>query len=120
MDEKELNQLCEEICNQIGGGEDSIGHSEKLKINGVLYTYEEVEELETVDEGKYQNGGSVYAIGISDKEKSWKIQGTPLFFIEQDFTRSGSYYSDYYYDYEKPYRVKKITETITIEKWVCD
>lgn len=120
MNEKKLNQLCEEICNQIGSGEDNIEHVDKIEVNGVQYTYSEVEELEIVDEGKYQNGGSIYAIGITDENEDGGIKGIPLFYIEQDFTRSGSYYSDYYYDYEKPYRVKKITETITIEKWVCD
>jgi len=120
MDKENLNQLCKEICNQIPNGEDNIEQSEKLIIDGITYTYKEVEELTTEDEGKYQNGGSIYAIGVADKEKGWKIEGEPLFYIEQDFTRSGSYYSDYYYEYEKPYRVKKVTEIVTIEKWVCE
>ena len=120
MNKEELNQLCEQICNQIGSGESSIEHIDKIEVDGIKYTYKEIEELETLDEGKYQNGGSVYAIGIADKEKDWKIEGEPLFYIEQDFTRSGSYFSDYYYEYEKPYRVKKETKIITIEEWVCE
>lgn len=119
MEKEKLNQLCKEICNQIPSGEDNIEQSEKLIVDGITYTYEEVEELTTEDEGKYQNGGCIYAIGVADKEEGWKIEGEPLFYIEQDFTRSGSYYSDYYYDYEKPYRVEKVKKVIEVEEWAC-
>ncbi len=65
----------------------------------------EVEDLGWDDEGKYQYGGSVVKDTTDDTH----------FMITQ--SRSGSYYSDYYYGTPEVTRVKPTLETITRVVW---
>ncbi|MBY6838679.1 hypothetical protein [Clostridium botulinum] len=92
----------------------SIEYIEPIEVNGIKYKWTEIEELPTEDEGKYQYGGTIYGVGIHNAEKEYGIIGEPLFFIEQDFTKTGSYYSEQYYEYEEPYLVEKKEKTIIV------
>jgi len=85
-----------------------------IELNGVKYSWIEKEEIETTDEGKYQNGGTIYAVGVYNEENGYGIK-EELFYIEQDFMRSGSYYSEYYYEYDYPFIVEK--REVTTYKW---
>lgn len=62
-----------------------------------------VEDGDWDDEGKYQHSFTIFKY----KDKHYKI----------DYSRSGSYYSDYYYSYEntplEAYGVTKMTRTET-------
>ena len=116
---EELKVLSKEIIKQIpNGDEDGIESlREDLVVDGVKYSYNVTEELEIKDDGKYQFGSSIYGIGLLNTEKGYDIMGDVLFYIKQDFNRSGSYYSDYYYEYEKPYLVEQVTKVITTTEW---
>lgn len=104
--------LYKEIC-ELFAEEETVEKIDFVELNGIKYSYEEVEELSTEDDGKYQFGGTIYAIGVLKEEDGYGIV-EPLFYIEQDFARCGSYFSDYYYEYESPYIVeqKEITQIV--------
>ena len=70
-----------------------------------LEQIEEVEDLGWDDEGKYQYGGSV----VKDTTDNTH------FMITQ--SRSGSYYSDYYYGTPEVVQVEPKVETITRVVW---
>ena len=117
MNEK-LKILAEEIIKQIPTDESNIEYSKGVFIvDEVKYTYTEIEEEDIEDEGKYQNGSTIYGIGLLKEDNSYEIKGDILFYIKQDFSRSGSYYTDYYYTYEKPYIVKKVEKIIKTIIW---
>ena len=105
-------ELYKNIC-ELFGEEKTVDRIDFVELDGVKYSHKEIEELDVEDEGKYQTGGTIYAIGILDEEKGYGIKET-LFYIEQDFTRSGSYFSEYYYEFESPYVVeqREIVKTI--------
>lgn len=107
----ELN-LFKEIC-ELFAEKENVELIDFVELNGVKYTLEEVDEEPVEDYGKYQCGATIYAVGVLDEAKGYGIDDT-LFYIRQDFVRSGSYYSDYYYEYEKPFIVEK-KEVITYE-----
>ena len=77
----------------------------------------EVEELDTTDEGKYQFGGTIYGVG-EFVEETFGIKGDYLFYIEQDFTQTGSYYSYQEREFEAPYIVeqKEVVKTVWVAK----
>ena len=114
---KGLRTLAEEIIKQIPTGEKSIENTDGLLVDGIKYDYEEVEVLPVDDEGKYQYGSTIYGIGLLDEERGYGTKGDIIFHIKQDFSRSGSYYSEYYYEYEEPYFVEQITKVITTTTW---
>ena len=91
---------------------------EPIEVNGVKYSWYEEEELTTEDEGKYQYGGSVYAVGVLDEESGYGIKGEPLFYVRQNFTQCGSYFSYQEITFEKPYIVKQkqVNKTIWVKK----
>lgn len=108
-------ELYKDICEMMPSNT-SLEDSDNIIIDGVEYTFNEIESLTTEDEGKYQYGGSIYGVGIASKDKSWKIDGEPLFYVEQDFTQTGSYYSHQEREYEKPYIVEKKEVVKTVWK----
>ena len=115
---KELKILAEEIIKQTPTGERNIESGEGVfTVDELKYTYEEAEVLTVEDDGKYQFGSTIYGIGLLDEVRGYGTKGDVLFHIRQDFARSGSYYSDYYYDYEKPYLVEQVTKVITTTLW---
>lgn len=87
-------------------GEEDLSNMDKITVEGIDYSFEEIEELNTIDEGKYQYGGTVYGIGIFDEEKGYGIKEV-LFYIEQDFSQTGSYYEYQERSFDKPYIVEK-------------
>ena len=84
--------------------------NDAISIDDDLYYINEKEELSVSDVGKYQCGGTIYQV-IN------KHTGEEIGLIKQDWTRSGSYFSDYYYSYETPYPVKKIKKVIEVEQY---
>lgn len=85
-----------------------------IVVDGVPYYCCLVEDLRIEAKGKYQNGGAVFSVGTYEREIGYKEIEYPLLYIEQDFTRSGSYYSDWDYEYCKPYVVKKKEVVTTV------
>lgn len=103
-------ELYQRICKEFGKKE-NVEQIDIVEVDGVKYTYCEAETLETIDEGKYQLGGTIYGIGVlKDDDDIEKV----LFYIEQDFTQTGSYYSYQEREFEKPYIVerKEVVQTV--------
>lgn len=68
---------------------------------------EVIEEGEWIGDGKYQDKQMIFANAKTGKHYSYYI------------SRSGSYFTDYeYMATDSPVEVEKVTETITVEKWV--
>lgn len=106
-------ELYKRICEALPYNYD-LEDIDPVEIDGIKYSTIKVERLTTEDEGKYQFGGTIYGIGLLDEDKEYDIIGEPLFFVEQDFSQTGSYYDFQEREYEKPYLVeqKEITKTI--------
>ncbi len=100
-------ELYQEICEAFGENNDYFLEDVEVKVNGVNYGTVEVESLPTEDEGKYQFGGTIYGIGEIENDEIKEI----LFYIERDFTQTGSYYSEQIREFEQPYVVRKVIET---------
>lgn len=103
-------ELYEEICEAFGDEAEWYLEDTEVVVNNIKYGAVEVESLTTEDEGKYQIGGTIYGIGKIEDNKIEEI----LFYIEQDFTQTGSYYSDQEKEYEIPYIVKKVQRIVEV------
>ena len=78
-----------------------------FKFNGINYGLIEVGEQLVTDEGKYQYGGETYQlVSFNSNKKSYPRNSNIIdkfnLFVDEDWSRSGSYFSEYYYTYEKP------------------
>ena len=104
-------EIQKSFCESIG--EEDMEDLDPVEINGVKYGWNEESELTTVDEGKYQYGGKIYAVGLLDEGGYGAKE--PLFYVRQNFTKPGSYYSCQEWIYDVPYPVEKVEKII--EDW---
>lgn len=79
----------------------------ELEIDGVSYGILEEDESDWTDEGKYSYADKTYQLVSYDKNVSEYICDESIvdkydLFINQCFSRSGSYFTDYYYQYNSP------------------
>lgn len=79
----------------------------ELEIDGIAYGILKEDESEWTDEGKYSYADKTYQLVSYDKNKSNYICDENMIakydlFINQSFSRSGSYFSDYDYQYDSP------------------
>lgn len=79
----------------------------ELEIDGVSYGVMEEDESEWIDEGKCSYSDKTYQLVSYDKNISEYICDESIInkfdlFINQNFSRSGSYFSDYDYQYYSP------------------
>lgn len=109
MSKELFNEICDEMPSSI-----SIEDMDVIEIEDKKYHVEKIEELTTTDEGKYQFGGTIYAVGYLDEERGYGITGKPLFYVEQDFSKTGSYYSHQEIEYEKPYMVERVQKIVSV------
>lgn len=80
------------------------------------FCFEEVESEGWEDEGKYSNNGYVFRVSVYDMSGGF-LEDLELY-IKQYASRSGSYFSDYYYEYDAPFRVERIKKVVEIEEWI--
>lgn len=107
MDIEEAKSIVSELCNECFL-EDVCG-----EVNGVMYSVEIVEEGSWDDEGKYQYKSDTGVLRSIDKD--WNVIDKFDIAVTSDIVRSGSYYSDYYYDYGE-LQVQKIVQKIIPEQ----
>lgn len=91
------------------GEEDSFYYSnwkENLKELG-NFVVESYEELDVKDDGKYQYGGEIFRVYKDGKPTDM--------YIRETWSRSGSYFSDYYYIYDEIELVEPYTKTIEVK-----
>jgi len=101
----------------------------EFELNGLSYAFCEVKTDEIVSDGKYENGGNTYQLLEFDKTIisypcTKSITNTYDLLVYVGFSRTGSYYTDWYYEYDKPelQRVKVATvpeEVIPEHDEVC-
>lgn len=111
---KSEEELIKKIMEELPT-ESSLEDCEFIVVDGIKYGAKLEERLTTEDEGKYQYGGTVYAIGYLDEDKGYDIKGEPLFYVEQDFSQCGSYFDYQEICYEAPYLVEK--RLVTKYEW---
>lgn len=87
---------------------DSNDLDDTLKKFGDVYL-DVAKELDVDDEGKYQYGGMIYRVYKDGKPTDM--------YIRETWSRSGSYFSGYYYSYDELELVEPYTKTITIEDY---
>ncbi len=83
------------------------------KVNGINYYVEVLDEGEWVDGGKYQYRTDIGVLCECDEK--WNAVKRFDVAITSEITRSGSYFSDYYYEYEK-LKVNKIIKKVIPKK----
>jgi len=91
-----------------------------VELNGRWYVLCEVEEDDIISEGKWESGGTTYQLVEFDKAiesypcgKSITNEYDLLVYV--GFGRSGSYFSDWYYEYDKP-ELKRIEIEVVPEQ----
>lgn len=84
----------------------------EVKVDGVKYGLMETENEGWKSHGKYETNTYIFEIVSGDNYDPTGV------FVRQGQTRSGSYYSDYYYDYEDYEVVEQIEKTIVVKRWV--
>lgn len=81
------------------------------EIDGVEYYFAKEEVDEWAGDGKWQTRCYVGELVKNDERLG--------IYFSQGQSRSGSYFSDYSWEYEEIERVKKEMKTIVVEKWVA-
>ena len=92
-----------------GFGKENIEEISHIVIEGVKYSITEFnDDEEWIDEGKYQYSSQSARICSLDKDDN--VLEKFDFWIEQDITRSGSHFSEYYYEYDniKLFKIEKV------------
>lgn len=80
---------------------------EAIYVENDKVIFETVEEGKWIDDGKYSDMELIFKDRRTGKTYSCVI------------IRSGSYFTDYHFEvFDNPVEVHKVTETITVEKWV--
>lgn len=106
----ELEHMDLEKAKEIVGHFDNEDWYEELRatIDGVKYGLDIVDEGDWDDQGKYQYKdvtGVLYKISGDDSVTKYDIA------VTQYITRSGSYFSEYYYEYE-PLQVDQLVQKV--------
>lgn len=92
-----------------------------LKLEGAKYKFcfEETDTTSWEDEDKYSQGSYIYRVSVYDSEGGF-VEDLDLY-VQQWVTRCGSYFSEYYFEYDSPYRVKLEKKVIEVEEWtICN
>lgn len=124
MDIKQAKEIISQNASNYNFLEDMIFEKDNEKYGAVIVTDDNWE-----DGGKYQYQTT---IGILCKyDSGYNVKEMYNIALIQDITRSGSYFSDYYYEYE-PLEISKIVkhtlpkvviperEIVTLENEVCN
>lgn len=97
----ELTEMSLEDAKKIIGEFDNESFLEDIgdEVNGVNYGVKILNEGDWIDEGKYQYRTDVGV--LCEFDDKWNIVKMFDIAVTSQITRSGSYFSDYNYDYEK-------------------
>ena len=87
-------------------GSDDMEYIGNVEVDGETYELDIEMDGDWDDQGKYQY-----------REVVVKVEGTDIL-LSQCATRSGSYFSDYYYEYDRPELVKKVEKTVRVVNYV--
>lgn len=105
---KELLELGLKIKDHIGEN-DIEERDDFVDSDGTKYSWKIVDDGDWVSEGKYEYSDVVVQVTKGDEALD--------LFLLQNASRSGSYYSDYYYQYESPDLVERKEKIIKKVYW---
>ena len=79
-----------------------------VEVDNVKYSFENVSQEPWDDQGKYQH--SSYEGQLCRVDEDYNTLELYDYYIDQSISRSGSYYSDWYYDYQnvRIYKIEKV------------
>lgn len=127
---KECKHASDELVDAVKNSIDNIwkGYSEhnwledgfRVEHDGISYSVIEVDESSWDDEGKYQYQDITYQLVSYNREiESYPCDESIIdkydLFFDLPVTRSGSYFSDYLYEYDRPVISRGIIEHIPVK-----
>lgn len=106
---QELIKFCKNKINELDWFDNNYFEDDIIDLifeNG-HYSFCLVSEDSWMDEGKYQHSNSIYQlISYNNKDIEYPCEKNIIdkinLFFDLPISRSGSYYSDYFYQYDKP------------------
>ena len=106
----------EEICSDFDES-DYIEESFRFNLDGIDYSVAVLEEDPWEDVGKYQYSGTTYQLVSYDKSvKNYVCNASIVDYFDvaiyHPVSRTGSYYSDYYYSYGLPTVSRIVTKHV--------
>lgn len=114
MYKKISDEIVNKIVSEINkNGYDALDAQETdVEINGVTYNFRSIEDSgwESDDRGKYDDKTIIFQLVKHGKEYN-TIYEFDVYF-EQSSSRSGSYYTEYTYGYDKLVRLKRVEKVI--------
>lgn len=107
----ELTKMSLEEANKIVGEFDNESFLEDIgeEVNGVNYGVKVIDEGDWIDEGKYQYRTDIGV--LCEFDDKWNVVKMFDIAVTSEITRSGSYFSEYNYEYDKLV-VNKIIEKV--------
>jgi len=122
---EEISSMLKEKCLNVNSDDNNYAERGELDFesNGFSYSLIEYDEDDISDEGKYQYGSTTYQlVEFDSKICSYPNELSTIkefnLFVRVNFSRSGSYFSDWYYSYEIPEIL--IVEVKHIERQVIE
>ncbi len=111
----ELVEMSLDDAKKIAGEFDNQSFLEDIgkEVKGVNYGVKVIDEGDWIDEGKYQYKTDVGV--LCEYDENWNVVKIFDIAITSEITRSGSYFSDYNYEYDK-LKVNKIIKKVIPEQ----
>ena len=111
----ELVEMSLEDAKKIVGTFDNETFLEDIgeEVNGIHYGVNVLEEGDWIDEGKYQYRTDIGV--LCEFDDNWNVVNMFDIAVTSDIARSGSYFSEYNYDYEK-LKVNKVIKKVIPQK----
>ena len=107
----ELVEMSLDDAKKIAGEFDNQSFLEEIgkEVNGVNYGVKVIDGGDWIDEGKYQYRTDVGV--LCEYDENWNVVKIFDIAITSDIIRSGSYFSDYNYEYDK-LKINKIIKKV--------
>ncbi|MFG6369481.1 MAG: hypothetical protein K1W16_13910 [Lachnospiraceae bacterium] len=111
----ELVEMSLDDAKKIAGEFDNQSFLEEIgkEVNGVNYGVKVIDGGDWIDEGKYQYRTDVGV--LCEYDENWNVVKIFDIAITSDIIRSGSYFSDYNYEYDK-LKINKIIKKVIPEQ----
>ena len=101
----DIKELLKKFDNSI-----ALEDHEYVTFENVNYAFNEFDNEEDIDEGKYKSGATIYELVVYDENDKEKQTGI---FVRQSYTKYGEYWSGYEYEYDELVQVEEKQKTIT-------
>lgn len=111
-----LKPITDEIVNQIVTNINSKDYDNrdaeetKIIIDNTIYAFKVIEDTGWEDDDKYDYRTMIFQ--LVERDNKWKILNEFDVYFEQCSSRTGSYYTDWYYGYNEITRLKRVEKII--------